>query len=253
MVRQVQGGPRGPRGFTLIELTIVLLILVAIAGVMIPFMNGYVDKAHSGAAAANIESITRQVESYKVKHLFKGYPDNLDSLMDIAGTGISPTIPTAAANSLEVATATTLTADQVASLSDAGLKTVWHFSTAPGNATFDMPDAHATISSTNVLLVTTAAAPNVVPNADTTNWTYVLLGLGNKADIVGTDIAEAPVHFDAIDPAQYYQHYGLIFAVPTAANTDTSAATHLVATVGIHDGGLSGLRDHLTEFNDSNK
>jgi prepilin-type N-terminal cleavage/methylation domain-containing protein len=253
MVRQVQSGPRGPRGFTLIELTIVLLILVAIAGVMIPFMNGYVDKAHSGAAAANIESITRQVESYKVKHLFKGYPDHLDSLINPAAVTQWDGLPAAVQ---ALVTPANLTAAQVTSLNEAGITTLKNSgSLVPGtnNVTFDTPATNVTIAVTsNVLTVTDADALALnVPNNNTTDWTYVLFGLGNGCDIVGTDIAEAPVHFDTLDPATTYQHYGLIFAVPTAANT--SGATHLVATVGIHDAGLSGIRDHLTEFNNSNQ
>ena len=254
MLRHLQARSLLQNAFTLIELCIVLVILVACAGIMIPFMNGYVDKAHSGAAASNIESITRQVEAYKVKHLFKGYPDHPDSLVKSDGT-IWTGVPTAAQ---ALVTPAPLTAAQVQSLNDAGITTLMDSSTlVPGtnNVTFDTPTAKITLAAgTNVLTVTdpNALALNV-PNNDTTNWTYVLFGLGNGCDIIGQDIAEAPVHFDTIDPSVYYQHYGMIFAVPTAANTDTSAATHMVAVVGIHDAGLSGLRDHLTEFNNTNK
>ena len=78
MLRHLQARSLLQNAFTLIELSIVLLILVACAGVMIPLMNGYIEKAHAGTCASNIESVTRAVEGYKVKQLYIGYPDHMD-------------------------------------------------------------------------------------------------------------------------------------------------------------------------------
>ncbi len=195
------------------------------------------------------------MEGYRVKHLFKGYPDHMDSLIQSTGSAWSG-IPAAAA---AVVTPAALTPAQVQSLNAAGITTLKDSgSLVPGinNATFDIPTTADIVISSSTTLLTVTDPPTLalnVPNYDLTQWTYVLLGLGDGCDMVGTDIAEAPVHFDTIDPSLFYQHYGMIFAVPTAANTDSSAVTHLVSVVGIHDAGLSGLRDHLTEYNNTNK
>lgn len=81
-------------GLTLIELTIVLLILIGLSGLLLPFVQGFVDKTHDSANADSLKEIGKQVESYN--NLYSGYPENLDSL--IVGTaGLNPALlPTAA-------------------------------------------------------------------------------------------------------------------------------------------------------------
>lgn len=81
-------------GLTLIELTIVLLILIGLSGLLLPFVQGFVDKTHDSANADSLKEVGKQIESYN--NLYSGYPENLDSL--IVGTpGLNPALLATAA------------------------------------------------------------------------------------------------------------------------------------------------------------
>jgi prepilin-type N-terminal cleavage/methylation domain-containing protein len=262
-------GARAASGFTLIELLVVLLILVALAGIVVPKMSNYIQKAHSGAAAANISSLLSTVENYRANHLFRGYPDKFDSLDDPTSGGVWAGVPAAAQVCLKPLQ---LDAQMASAMNSAGLNNVMNSNTlvispsgGGNNATFDVPTSSVALASGAFVMEIDntagsqgwAALQLNVPNNDPVNYHYVLLGLGDACTIVGSDIASAPVHFDTIDPAVYYQHYGVVFAVPVTGGQFDSLKTSTQATmatvVGIHDGGLSGLRDHLTEFNQTNQ
>ena len=272
---QVLGGRRRARGavsaggFTLIELMCVLLILVALAGIVVPKMSNYIQKAHSGAAASNISTLMSVVETYRANHLFQGYPDYFDSLDDPTSGTVWAGVPSAAAVCL---TPLQLDAQMANAMNSAGLNNVMNSNTlvispsgGGNNATFDLPTSSVALTTGTYVMQISNAAGSAglaalqlnVPNFDPVNYNYVLLGLGDSCKIVGSDIDQAPVHFDTIDPSIYYQHYGVVFAVPVTGGKYDSLKTGTQATmatvVGIHDGGLSGLRDHLTEYNMTNQ
>lgn len=86
-------------GLTLIELTIVLLILIALSGLLLPFVQGFVDKTHDSANTDSLKEVGKQIESYN--NLYSGYPENLESLIvgtaglsTIAGATATPGIAT---------------------------------------------------------------------------------------------------------------------------------------------------------------
>jgi hypothetical protein len=112
-------------------------------------------------------------------------------------------------------------------------------------ATIPAPNPPGSATGTN--------SPGVaLPNADPTNYFYLIVGLGNSCKAVGTVMADAPIHFDTIDPSINYQRYGVIFQVPLDAPAKPGLAgspAHLVGSIGIHDGGLSGLDSHLNSYN----
>ena len=248
---------RKVRGFTLIELTVVLLVLVALAGIMVPLLTGYLERSHNGAAAANISEITKQVELYKVKTL-KGYPDGWDSLCQSSALWTSTSTPYGVpVNAAALLKAQALTATEAQALNDAGITKLWDFTGFALNAqsaTFDTPTTSVAVDPAGTLPTvamidpaqfTGTALAETVPNADFSTYDYVLFGLGNRCTAVGSVMVEAPVHFDTIDPAVFYQHYGVIFAVP---KSNVSGIVKLVSVVGIHDGGLSGMHDHIKEY-----
>jgi len=67
------------KGLTMIELVVVLTILVALAGIVVPLLPSMVSHAHTAAHATNVVEIDKIVEAYNM--LNHGYPDNLDSLV----------------------------------------------------------------------------------------------------------------------------------------------------------------------------
>lgn len=72
-------------GMTLIELTVVLLVLIGLAGLMIPYVGGFVEKTHDSSGADNIGNVAKAIAQYDVQ--FAGYPQGFDSLIIGNGTG----------------------------------------------------------------------------------------------------------------------------------------------------------------------
>lgn len=56
-------------GFTLVELTVVLLVLVALAGILIPKVTGFVERSHGASVSSNIGEINKFVQLHEVKYL----------------------------------------------------------------------------------------------------------------------------------------------------------------------------------------
>ena len=79
-------GRHGQRGFTLVELLLVLVILALIAGLVLPGIIGKAESAKARAAASQISRISMTVESY---YLDTGnIPNSLDQLVN-ESSGVS--------------------------------------------------------------------------------------------------------------------------------------------------------------------
>jgi len=77
------GGRKTSRGFTLVELLLVLVILALIGGLVLPGIIGKAEGAKVKAAASQINRLAMAVESY---YLDTGTtPDNLDELVTESG------------------------------------------------------------------------------------------------------------------------------------------------------------------------
>ena len=73
------------RGFTLVELLLVLVILALIGGLVLPGIIGKAEGAKVKAAASQVSRLSMAVESY---YLDTGTtPENLDQLIEEAGVG----------------------------------------------------------------------------------------------------------------------------------------------------------------------
>jgi type II secretory pathway pseudopilin PulG len=247
----------------LIELMVVLLILVALAGIVIPKMSNYISKAHDGAAVANVSTLISSLENYRANHLYQGYPDKWDSLCAPSSGATWSGVPVAAQQclaplALDCQTSQALISAGIVNLMDSS---TLDLTVAGTNATFSLPTTVVPVSTGTYVMeiqetsgsAGLAAIQLNVPNPDVVNYHYVLLGLGDSCSIVGSDIAQAPVHFDTIDPQVYYQHYAAIFAVPVTGGTHRGNQATLATVVGVHDGGLSGLLDHMNSYDQSNK
>ncbi|MCM8536066.1 MAG: hypothetical protein NE334_09035 [Lentisphaeraceae bacterium] len=54
--------------FTLIAVAVVHLLLVAIAGVVVPLALGYSQRSHSSTSAGNIAQLTANINKYEVEN-----------------------------------------------------------------------------------------------------------------------------------------------------------------------------------------
>ena len=75
-----------PKGFTLIELVIVVGILVVLAGMMLPSLDIFKLRANKGVAATDMADGSRAIQQYYAQ--FSAYPDRWDSLMDSSQTSL---------------------------------------------------------------------------------------------------------------------------------------------------------------------
>jgi type II secretory pathway pseudopilin PulG len=51
-------------GMTLIELTVVLLVLIGLAGLLIPYVSGFVSKTHDGTGTFNSAGLDNNIQRY---------------------------------------------------------------------------------------------------------------------------------------------------------------------------------------------
>ena len=67
-------------GFTLIEMLLVVAILVALAGFVLPKLDRINLKTNKGVSAGNMSGLSRYVQTYRIQH--NVYPDRWDSMTD---------------------------------------------------------------------------------------------------------------------------------------------------------------------------
>jgi type IV pilus assembly protein PilE len=86
LLAHVQRRLSGDEGFTLVELTIVLLILGILISIATPSYLSFKDRASKTAATTEIAQATRSVASYGADN-FPGSPNDPDSTLSTADSG----------------------------------------------------------------------------------------------------------------------------------------------------------------------
>jgi general secretion pathway protein G len=71
---------RNRRGFTLMEVLVVVAILVILAGTASIFLFRYLDDAKTNRAQADLQTLTKACQSYKIK--YQDYPASLQELVN---------------------------------------------------------------------------------------------------------------------------------------------------------------------------
>lgn len=247
------------RGFTLVELLVVLLVVSALAGVIVPMIPSVIGQAHSASSAGNMAEIAQNVQMYQSR--YGKYPDRLDSLIDSAGnviTYLGGTVDTALTVT-DLATATNGEAIAEAFVNAGITTTRLHVATNPSNPTFN----HYAATSNSI---TTAPAGTVVEipaaaitagtvadlNLTGAEWTgsrFFLFGLGQNNTAIGKTMAEAPVHFPHEGSVNTeYQRFMLLFAVNATADEPQA---QLISVVSADGSQLVGIGSHLSEFHES--
>jgi len=243
-------------GMTLIELTVVLLVLIGLAGLMIPYVGGFVAKTHDSSGADNIGNVTKAIAQYDAQ--FAGYPQGWDSLVDGNGTGVTATYLMNDA----VATATVLDTVNTQSLFRGGLSqfngmcdgnaTIGTLD-ADGcevnfNPTFNANDASGSFE-INMMGMTDLAGSGTfnavteklavvapadvervcgIQNADadadadlTIDNIYVALGISQNSTMIGKTMQDAPVHFAQVGAMNANNRYNRFVAIFKVDNDNT--------------------------------
>jgi prepilin-type N-terminal cleavage/methylation domain-containing protein len=241
------------RGLTLIELIVVLAVLVILAGLILPKLDGVLGKAHSANGAATIGEVAKYMETYRALH-GGFYPDMYDSMLGnaAAGTVYSKLLPLAKIRYLPAQ----LTALELQSFQRVGINRVVTQDEAstglPGDADMN-PDGTVfqtvTLAAGTWLLKLDRTNPDNLAtlaefHADLTdpNRNFYVFGIGPACTIIGEGgvTLDAPLHQDN-DPGTFYNRFVVIFA-PDPAGDDRAK---LIGTLG-PDG--DSMRKHINEF-----
>jgi type II secretory pathway pseudopilin PulG len=256
------------KGLTLIELTVVLAVLIATAGLLIPTLANMLTRAHTATCSTNIGEVAKALEEYQL--LYSCYPNNLDSLVDGSGTMITYLANGSALPASQGGPGTNPGGGQFAqipmsstistALANAGITSVQTMATTPNDPTFDYysstttaGSAVAVASATNLvsLNVTSSNTTALVQKLNlSTTGTYIALGIGPRCSMIGKTMLSAPVHFGdtpVLNPEYGYQRLVGIFEVAdTTVSTFNTAV--LVAVGPIHDDGLGNIDDELQNW-----
>jgi len=246
-------------GMTLIELTVVLLVLIGLAGLMIPYVSGFVAKTHDSTGTNNLANLNGTIQRFHTQ--FNSMPDDLHSLVTTGTTAIYP-----AMMNPNMLTATTYTSDGTAgmvgtevplvSLVTAGMSSVYEMKdgTTNGSKTFDAGNASVAIP--NGMMAAAGTVDVAVLNAgdrfsvenhlakafgrqvsdfDSACYDYVVMGVGQESQLTGNAIQEAPVHFAQngdMGPENNYNRFVAVFQVDKAMALVASSAASIDAATG---------------------
>lgn len=243
-------------GLTLIELVVVLTILVALGGLIVPMLPNFLAKTHFAKCAVTIPEINKLWIGS-----FTGdirYPNGYDSLIE-AGALFSelPGVDAGGQAALGI-----LTANEAAALNAIGVNAVYDHIAASGNATLnsvprDLSTLRALADGENVAILSpdallpvgsSAASLGIDVGRYAADTKFVVFGIGNNCDGVGPKglMIEAPTHFggeQVMNPVDFYQRYCVIFAV-----SDAEGAAEFVCACSIHPDGFDGAEAHITAY-----
>jgi len=248
------------QALTLMELIVVLVILVALAGIVVPLLPNMIGRTHTASAATSITEANRIIQTYE--QLYQSYPNDLDNL---AGTGgpvdYLPAVPAQF-------TVAALKDYEAAALVNSGITRVWgmydtkvNLLAAGGTPTFNpysSTTAQAVATGLNVAYLTETAVESlsgiVRDDPALTGDVYVVFGFGKRTTAIGKVVSDAPLHFGenaASNANSVYCRFGIVFRVARGNGTATPTKLDRAVFVGVVDfggDGISGSDAHLGEY-----
>lgn len=231
------------RGFTLIELIVVLMIVVGLATVLIPAITDMVSRTHTSTVSANISEVAGSIQRYEAQYF--SYPNNMDGLVtDLTGTDLNTLHTGLTAVTADV----TLTALTRAPLTASGITSIGVH--AVDDVTFELPTATALTNTTLLKGLTTAAqeALGLETAATSSAGKYVVFGIGSLCDMNGKTMLDAPVHFpsdSASSPNDVYSRFIAVFQITDG--TDPLSRAKLVAVISPTGEGLgTQIKNYFT-------
>jgi len=244
-------------GFTLIELVVVLAILAAIAGLVIPQIDGLRRSSDKGTASHTIGAVSNNTQLFRT--LKGSYPERFDSLVDAGTSTLYPKLSPKVSVAMST---TTLTANELKSLTDVGIKNLmYHVDGAtsfgqklPGNT--GITETLLTTGTSVVFLDPAAAAnskrtnmigscyPDGIPLDSTSNpiLKIVIVGVGQNTTSIGQTMQSAP-SYQGVDPNKEYNRYMLAFGV--------YATGKRARLLGAFDSTGDYLTQEVDEFNEN--
>lgn len=264
---------RRRRGLTLIELVVVLMILIALAGAIVPILLNFRTRAHGAAGTDQLVEANKWIVYYEVES--GSLPDDLDSLMEDDASDISTTpydgLETSTGGSVLVTSGGNLDAIAVSSefldaLNNAGINRLRTHPDDPEHATKDantgalvtLTDSHSLLGIDGTGVIAAAVNGQVADLGLPADGVFVVLGFGPDSTIVTTKtILSAPVHFGEEDtPEENYKRLVLVIQVgkldDAGTGIDALEKARFVGAFAIHeDGALEGIDGHVFEYHEA--
>lgn len=230
-------------GMTLIELSVVLLVMVGLAGVAVPYVAGMADKAHDSTTGSTISQLNQSIASFRGNH--NALPDRLETLVDDAGDLYGKLMSEENYSGKTFGEPAALSDAAVVSLKKAGLTTVLNNNANSTNATFGSTDGTVVNVATTVKVAPVApltwsqAKPvkgvaehlayalggnvnqyldNDVDTGATGCYKYIGLGIGDNNEMIGSSMQSAPILFMSngdMNPEKKYARFIAIMKVHT--------------------------------------
>jgi len=208
-------------GMTLIELTVVLLVLVGLAGLLIPYVSGFVTKTHDSTGSSNIQALNNAMARYEVEH-YDNFPDNMDSLINATTNTVYQKMMGEMMGTSYL-TPLQLNGAKAKALGDIGIKNLMLMDDAvtANDATFNNTTTSASVSAGSYVAEITGMPLGDLDQrlgqpVNTGAYHYLAFGVGDDSNIVGATLSQVPVHFAAdgdMGANNAYNHFVAIFQV----------------------------------------
>ncbi len=254
-------------GLTLLELTVVLLVLIGLSGLILPYAQGYLQRTHDSTGTDNLWELNNAIGLFQTKYM--EYPDGFHTLVE----GKTGTVYGNLMNTNIVAAHATNMKERM-SLTMAGINKVWTMKddVNSNSATFDAVSALETITKTTTIslaIVTKAdidgdgtysdsvadhlafAFYNNTGNSsafDTTCYNYYVFGVGPENEMINHVMADAPLHFASqggMGPEHKYNRFVAVFRVQKATDTDVAGCPESVKPAKLVGSAMLMMPGHL--------
>lgn len=241
-------------GMTLIELSVVLLVMVGLAGVAVPYVAGMADKAHDSTTASTINTLNQAIAKFKSDH--NAMPERLETLTDASGNIIDYLLSDVNYSGLSILSTTDSNTDAdpanvILSLKRAGMSDVYtnKSSTAltaaeafgQGNRTFNAADAKVSLDAATAPTFVYVQSSNMwgpspissvkghlayafggnPDDYDQSCYSYVAMGVGDNSELIGKGLQTAPTIFVPnadLGPEKRYGRFLAVFKVQSVTN-----------------------------------
>ena len=226
--------------FTLVEVAVVLLVLVALAGITVPLALNYAQRSHGASGAGNMSQLTSNINRFQAENF--QYPTGWDSLIDED----DDTAYSLAFTAFTLGTSGSTTDAERASLAAAGITTVYNLDEDDDDAftTFgDLSPAETIIAGTILAEIPAASVRGALGESNSAADTYIAFGVGPNLTAVGETISTVPYDFPegAETPEEAYRRFVAVFNV-------SGESAKFVGIVANDDGSITSAEDHAAEY-----